>query len=228
MGGLAVVWQTLDEARVEAAGCTRCRLAAGRTQVVWLDGNPESDLMFVGEAPGFNEDKLGKPFVGAAGKLLDQLLESVGLDRSKCVICNVIKCRPPGNRNPEADEIATCSPYLKAQIDFIRPAVIVTLGNFATRFMLDRQVSITRVRGQIFKAFGAKVIPTFHPAAALHSGGAGSPQFDLLRSDFRLISSELARSRPAPPAPEPVPPPGPVIAVEAPVLSGMAEQESLF
>ncbi|MEX0789226.1 MAG: uracil-DNA glycosylase, partial [Actinomycetota bacterium] len=145
-----MVWQTLDEARVEAVGCTRCRLAAGRTQVVWMDGNPESDLMFVGEAPGMNEDKLGRPFVGAAGKLLDQLLESVGLDRSKCVICNVIKCRPPGNRNPEPDEIATCSPYLKAQIDFIKPAVIVTLGNFATRYILERQLSITRVRGQIF------------------------------------------------------------------------------
>ncbi len=98
-------------------GCTRCRLATGRTQVVWLDGNPDSDLMFIGEAPGFNEDKLGKPFVGAAGKLLDQLLDHIGLDRGGCVICNVIKCRPPANRNPEPDEIATCSPYLRAQIE---------------------------------------------------------------------------------------------------------------
>lgn len=202
-----MVWKTLDEARIEASGCTRCRLAEGRTQVVWLDGNPDSDLMFVGEAPGFNEDKLGKPFVGAAGKLLDQLLESIGLDRSGCVICNVIKCRPPANRNPEADEIATCSPYLRAQIEFIKPKVIVTLGNFATRFMLDRQLSITRVRGQIFKAFGAKIIPTLHPAAALHSGGVGSPQFALIRSDFDLIKAELSKGNPAPipvrvPAPE--------------------------
>lgn len=185
-----------------------------------MDGNPESDLMFVGEAPGMNEDKLGRPFVGAAGKLLDQLLESIGLDRSKCVICNVIKCRPPANRNPEPDEIATCSPYLKAQIDFIKPTVIVTLGNFATRYILDRQLSITRVRGQIFRAFGAKVIPTLHPAAALHSGGVGSPQFALIRSDFDLISSELAKGRPAPPAPAP--------ALPEPAVEAFVSQESLF
>lgn len=215
-----MVWKTLDEARIEASGCTRCRLAEGRTQVVWLDGNPESDLMFVGEAPGFNEDKLGKPFVGAAGKLLDQLLESIGLDRSGCVICNVIKCRPPANRNPEADEIATCSPYLRAQIEFIKPKVIVTLGNFATRFMLDRQLSITRVRGQIFKAFGAKIIPTLHPAAALHSGGVGSPQFALIRSDFDLIKAELAKDIPAP---IPVRVPVPEVITESPL-----QQDPLF
>jgi uracil-DNA glycosylase family 4 len=220
-----VVWETLDEAKVEALGCTSCRLAATRTQVVWLDGNPESDLMFVGEAPGMNEDKIGRPFVGAAGKLLDQLLDSIGLDRGKCVICNVIKCRPPANRNPEADEIATCSPYLKAQIEFIKPTVIVTLGNFATRFILERQISITRARGQIFRAFGAKVIPTFHPAAALHSGGVTSPQFALLRSDFKLVSSELAKGK-RPPAPPPVavaPAPVPV-----PVVEALVQQESLF
>jgi uracil-DNA glycosylase family 4 len=220
-----VVWETLDEAKVEALGCTSCRLAATRTQVVWLDGNPESDLMFVGEAPGMNEDKIGRPFVGAAGKLLDQLLDSIGLDRGKCVICNVIKCRPPGNRNPEPDEIATCSPYLKAQIEFIKPTVIVTLGNFATRFILERQISITRARGQIFRAFGAKVIPTFHPAAALHSGGVTSPQFALLRSDFKLVSSELAKGK-RPQAPPPVavaPAPVPV-----PVVEALVQQESLF
>lgn len=212
------MWQTLDEARVEAAGCTRCRLSAGRTQVVWLDGNPDSDLMFVGEAPGFHEDKQGRPFVGAAGKLLDGLLESIGLDRSHCVICNVIKCRPPANRNPEPDEIATCSPYLKAQIDFIKPTVIVTLGNFATRFILERQLSITRVRGQIFKAWGAKVIPTLHPAAALHSGGVGSPQFALIRSDFDLIRQELAKGRP----------PGEPPAAPAAPAATLVEQGSLF
>jgi uracil-DNA glycosylase family 4 len=220
-----VVWETLDEAKVEALGCTRCRLAATRTQVVWLDGNPDSDLMFVGEAPGMNEDKIGRPFVGAAGKLLDQLLDSIGLDRGKCVICNVIKCRPPGNRNPEPDEIATCTPYLKAQIEFIKPTVIVTLGNFATRFILERQVSITRARGQIFRAFGAKVIPTFHPAAALHSGGATSPQFALLRSDFKLISSELAKGN-RPPAPPRVPV-APAL-VPVPVAEALVQQESLF
>jgi len=191
-----------------------------------MDGNPESDLMFVGEAPGFHEDRLGKPFVGAAGKLLDGLLEYIGLDRSGCVICNVIKCRPPANRNPEPDEIASCTPYLRAQIEFIKPTVIVTLGNFATRFLLERQLSITRVRGQIFRTFGAKVIPTLHPAAALHSGGVGSPQYALIRSDFDLVKRELATARPVPaPAPAPAAA-GPV--APAPDAGPLVEQGSLF
>ena len=155
------MWQTLAEAKAEALTCTRCRLAGGRTQVVWMDGNPDSDLMFVGEAPGFHEDRQGLPFVGAAGQLLDTMLGSIGLDRSHCTICNVIKCRPPGNRDPMPDEIDACRPYLEAQIGFIRPKVIVTLGNFATRFVLARQVSISRVRGQRFQMLGATVIPTF-------------------------------------------------------------------
>lgn len=239
-----MVWQTLDEAMIEAAGCTRCPLAKGRTQVVWLDGNPDSDLMFIGEAPGFHEDRQGRPFVGAAGRLLDGLLESIGLDRTKCVICNVLKCRPPANRNPEPDEIETCSPYLRAQIEFIRPTVIVTLGNFATRFMLERQVSITRVRGQVFRAFGAKVIPTLHPAAALHSGGAGSPQYKMLRADFALIQRELARSRmprpvavppvtespgrPAPPESAPARRPATLAPVPPAAPESVLEQGSLF
>lgn len=166
--------------------------------MVWLDGNPDSNLMFVGEAPGFHEDRQGRPFVGAAGKLLDTMLGSIGLDRTGCVICNVIKCRPPRNRDPAPDEIETCSPYLQAQIDFIKPAVIVTLGNFATRFILRRQVSISAVRGRVFEAFGAKVIPTFHPAAALHSGGESSPAAMSIRSDFALIAVQLAAVRPKP------------------------------
>lgn len=210
-------WQTLEDARVEAATCTKCRLASGRTQVVWLDGSTDSDLMFVGEAPGFHEDRQGKPFVGAAGKLLDSMLEAIGLDRSKCVICNVIKCRPPGNRNPEPDEISSCTPYLKAQIEFIKPKVIVTLGNFATRFMLERQVSISRVRGQKFEAFGATVIPTFHPASALHSGGVGSPAWTAIRSDFDVIKAQLEAGKAAAQVNE-----------EAPAEDAVLEQGSLF
>jgi len=157
-----------------------------------MDGNPSSDLMFIGEAPGFYEDKEGRPFVGAAGKLLNDMLASIGLDRNGCTICNVIKCRPPNNRNPHPDEIESCHPYLQAQITFIRPSVIVTLGNFATRFMLQQQVSITRVRGQKFTKDGITVIPTFHPAAVLHSGGVkGSPAMTGLRSDFELVASTL-------------------------------------
>lgn len=195
-----MVWHSLDEVRAEALECEKCRLHEGRTQVVWMDGNPESDLMFIGEAPGFHEDREGRPFVGAAGKLLDEMLSSIGLDRTKCTICNVIKCRPPNNRNPLADEIDSCRPYLQAQIDFIKPTVIVTLGNFATRFVLASQVSISRVRGQRFDRFGAVVIPTFHPAAVLHSGGSNSPTATALRADFQLIQSVLEERKVAPAA----------------------------
>lgn len=217
-----MTWQTLAEAQVDALACTQCRLAGGRTQVVWMDGNPDSDLMFIGEAPGFHEDKQGVPFVGAAGQLLDSMLASIGLDRSRCTICNVIKCRPPGNRDPMPDEIAACKPFLQAQIDFIKPQVIVTLGNFATRFVLDRQVSITRVRGQRFEVGGIAVIPTFHPAAVLHGGGGASPQAAALRDDFRLVSAILAQAPPRP-APQPVAP-QPAEAFEGEPF----EQEALF
>lgn len=154
--------------------------------------------MFIGEAPGFHEDRQGRPFVGAAGKLLDQMLASIGLDRTQCTICNVLKCRPPGNRNPLPVEIETCNPYLEAQIKFIDPQVIVTLGNFATRFMLKSQVPISRVRGQKFKHGRATVIPTFHPAAVLHGGGAAkSPAMVAIRADFGLISETLESTRSA-------------------------------
>jgi DNA polymerase len=209
-----VTWETLAEARDEALGCTKCRLAGGRTQVVWMDGNPDSDLMFIGEAPGFHEDRQGLPFVGAAGQLLDTMLGSIGLDRTRCTICNVIKCRPPGNRDPMPDEIEACRPFLEAQLRFIKPRVVVTLGNFATRFILAKQVSISRVRGQRFEINGLTVIPTFHPAAVLHGGGNASPAFTALQDDFRLIASVLAEPVPEAPAEEP--------AVET------AEQEALF
>jgi len=211
-----VTWQTLAEARDEALTCTKCRLAGGRTQVVWMDGNPEAPLMFVGEAPGFHEDRQGLPFVGAAGQLLDTMLGSIGLDRSRCSICNVIKCRPPGNRDPMPDEIEACRPFLEAQLQFIKPRVIVTLGNFATRFVLAKQVSISRVRGQRFEVDGRTVIPTYHPAAVLHGGGNASPAFKALQEDFRLVASVLAEPPPAiPDEPEPAP-------------EETAEQEALF
>lgn len=186
-----MTWQNLDEVREAALGCTLCPLAEGRTQVVWMDGNPDSDLMFIGEAPGFHEDKQGRPFVGAAGKLLDALLAEIGLDRTRCCICNVLKCRPPSNRNPAPEEIELCDPYLEAQIRFVEPRVIVTLGNFATRYVLKNQVSISKVRGQRFEAFGAVVIPTFHPAAVLHGGGERSPAMTAMRADFQTIGSLL-------------------------------------
>jgi uracil-DNA glycosylase family 4 len=214
-----VVWPTLEEARVEALACTKCRLAGGRTQVVWMDGNPSADLLFIGEAPGFHEDRLGRPFVGAAGQLLDSMLASIGLDRTTCAIANVIKCRPPGNRDPMPDEIDACRPYLEAQIHFMAPRVIVTLGNFATRFVLDRQVGISRVRGQRFAMLGATVIPTFHPAAVLHGGGQASPQMQALRSDFALIRQVLDEPKSAPQIPQ---------APEGPSAEERVEQQSFF
>ena len=182
--------------RAEALGCVRCRLSETRTNVVWADGNLDSDVLFIGEGPGFHEDQQGIPFVGAAGQLLDRMLEEVSLDRTKVAIVNVVKCRPPGNRDPLPDEIDACKPYLDAQIDHMRPKVIVTLGNFATRFILQDQVGITKVRGQRFERRNATVIPTFHPAAALRGGrfGGMSP-VDAIRADLQLVRSVLDEQR---------------------------------
>jgi uracil-DNA glycosylase len=187
--------------RDEALACTKCALAQGRTQVVWADGNLDSEVCFIGEAPGFHEDKQGKPFVGAAGQLLDKLLGEVELDRTRVAIVNVLKCRPPGNRDPLPDEIEACTPWLEAQLGHMRPRVIVTLGNFATRFILQQQIGITRARGHKFKYKDAVVIPTFHPAAALRGGrfGGMSP-IDAIRADLRLMREVLDST---PPSPEP-------------------------
>ena len=175
----------------EAATCTRCRLAGGRTQVVFGVGDPQADLMFIGEGPGFHEDKQGEPFVGAAGQLLNRMLEEIGLRREDVYINNVVMCRPPGNRDPLPDEIEACTPWLVERLSLIQPAIVVTLGNFATRFVLNKQVAISRVRGQRFSWHGRTVIPTFHPAAILHGGGESSRQFELLREDFGLIRRTL-------------------------------------
>ncbi len=190
--------RTLQEAGLEASGCTKCRLAGGRTQVVYGIGNADADLMFIGEGPGYYEDKQGEPFVGAAGQLLNKMLEEIGIRRADVRITNVILCRPPGNRDPMPDEVETCTPWLREQIELVDPRVIVTLGNFATRFMLDKPVSISRVRGQRFPLEGRTVIPTFHPAAILRGGGEASTQMAALRSDFQEIKRALAEM------PEPV------------------------
>ncbi|HXF73727.1 MAG TPA: uracil-DNA glycosylase family protein [Actinomycetota bacterium] len=188
--------RTIEEAAREAASCTRCRLARGRTQVVYGVGNPRAELMFIGEAPGYHEDRQGEPFVGAAGQLLTRMLEGIGLRREDVWICNVLKCRPPGNRDPLPDEIEACAPWLVEQIELVDPRIIVTLGNFATRFILDRPVSISRVRGQRFPWKGKTVIPTFHPAAVLHGGGQASSQMEALRRDFEEIRAALAERPP--------------------------------
>ncbi len=186
----------LEELGIFASSCTRCRLARGRTQVVFGVGDPNADLMFVGEGPGYYEDKQGEPFVGAAGQLLTRLLGEVGLRRQDVYITNVVKCRPPGNRDPLPDEIEACRPYLIGQIENVRPRVIMTLGNFATRVILDRQVSISRVRGQRFDWDGCAVIPTFHPAAVLRGGGESGTHMVAIRADFRRVREVLDEPQP--------------------------------
>ena len=193
--------RTLESAAGEAATCTKCGLADGRTQVVYGVGNPHADLLFIGEAPGMHEDKQGIPFVGAAGQLLTRMLEGIGLTREEVYIANVIKCRPPGNRDPLPDEIEACTPWLIEQVSLIQPSVIVTLGNFATKFVLQTQQGITRMRGSVYPWHGRKVIPTFHPAAILHGGGEKSRQFSDLQEDFELIKRTLATPKPAPAPP---------------------------
>jgi DNA polymerase len=154
----------------EASECTRCRLHEHRTTVVFGDGNPDAELMFIGEGPGQHEDEQGLPFVGRSGQLLSTLLERVGLSRPEVYIANVVKCRPPGNRDPREDEIAACKGYLVQQIKLIDPAVVVTLGNFSTKLLLKTQTGITRMRGRAYPWWGRHVVPTFHPAAALRNG----------------------------------------------------------
>ena len=176
---------SLADVEREASACTRCPLSRGRTNVVFGVGDPTADLMFVGEGPGAQEDLQGEPFVGRSGKLLDQLmLEELGLTRDRCYVCNTIKCRPPGNRDPLPAEIATCRPWLEAQLDIVDPKVVVTLGNFATKLLLDTNQGITRVRGRSYPFRRGHLVPTYHPAAVLRSGGESVAQMraDLVRA----------------------------------------------
>jgi uracil-DNA glycosylase len=172
-----------------AAICVACRLAETRTQVVFGVGDPGAHLMFVGEAPGYHEDQQGIPFVGAAGKLLDQLLAEIGLERDQVYIANVLKCRPPGNRDPQADEVDACKGWLRSQMLLVDPMVVVTLGNFATRLLLKRDVGITRLRGQVYPWWNRHLVPTFHPAAALRGG---EQVLEQMRADFSLVAEVLA------------------------------------
>ncbi len=181
---------TLDEVEASARACVACPLSASRTNVVFSRGDPASDLMFVGEAPGRDEDAAGEPFVGRSGKLLDKLLaEELGRDRTECYVCNVVKCHPPGNRDPLPDEVETCRHFLDAQVELIKPRVIVTLGNFASRTLLGRNEGITRLRGSTYTYGPAVLVPTYHPAAALRGGGTVLAE---MRADFVRAKRALA------------------------------------
>ena len=201
----------------EVSTCTRCPLAQGRTQVVFGSGDPDADLMFVGEAPGFHEDKQGVPFVGAAGTLLDQLLAGIGLIRDDVFVANTLKCRPPGNRDPMPEEIEACEGHLWRQIELIQPRVVATLGNFATKLLSGRPTGITRVHGQEQEATlgGHRVLlyPLYHPAAALYT----PRMLEVLQSDFARLPELLGREV-APPEP----------AFVAPVTAEPALQLGLF
>jgi DNA polymerase len=213
-----------DELRAygeSTAACTRCRLAQTRTQVVFGAGNPRAELMFVGEAPGFHEDKQGLPFVGQAGKLLEKLLAQIGLLREDVYIANVLKCRPPGNRDPLPEEIEACESHLFRQIELIEPTVVATLGNFATKLLSGRPLGITRVHGQEQRTTlgGRSVLlyPLYHPAAALYTPA----MLKVLESDFARIPELLGSV-----VPEPLAVPQPALTLVA--AQPPAEQLGLF
>ena len=182
----------LAELRATAMGCPRCGLAATRRTVVFGEGDEGARLMVVGEAPGGEEDRTGRPFVGRAGKLLDLLLASVGFPRESVYICNVLKCRPPGNRNPQPEEIEACSPFLRRQVELIAPEVILTVGTFPSQTLLGSSDPINRLRGRVHSYQGTPLIPTYHPAALLRNPGWIRPVWEDLQRLRQLIDGEAA------------------------------------
>ena len=181
----------LDALRTEASSCIRCALSQTRTQVVFGNGHPDADLMFVGEAPGFHEDQQGIPFVGQAGKLLDKLLAGIGLTRADVYVANTLKCRPPGNRDPLPDEKQKCEPWLFKQIELIRPKVIATLGNHATKQLTGKETGITRIHGEpqqaVYGPVTVTIFPLYHPAAALYTPA----MLKVLEEDFAKLPALL-------------------------------------
>ena len=181
---------TLDEVRRELGDCKRCKLCEGRSQIVFGVGSPRAELVFVGEGPGAEEDAQGVPFVGPAGQLLTKMIEAMGFRRDEVYICNVVKCRPPGNRNPEPEEIAACEPFLQAQLAAIQPKVIVALGKFAAQTLLRDPTPITRIRGQWRAYAGISLMPTFHPAYLLRQPG----EKKLAWADLQQVMKKLGKS----------------------------------
>jgi DNA polymerase len=180
---------TLERIREDIGECTRCKLHEGRTKIVFGEGNPKAELMFVGEGPGADEDATGRPFVGAAGKLLDRIIEAIGLKREDVYIANVVKCRPPGNRKPEKDESSTCQQFLFRQIDVVRPKIIVALGNTPVETLLGLKLGITKARGEFYDYHGIKLMPTFHPAYLLRDPTKKREVWQ----DMKKVRAELGR-----------------------------------
>ena len=163
------VKETLEDIRRDLGDCRRCQLSSGRKNIVFGAGSPGARLVFVGEGPGYDEDQQGEPFVGAAGRLLTKIIKAIGLTRDQVYICNIIKCRPPGNRNPEPDEVETCSPFLRRQLQAIKPEFVCALGKFAAQTILETTEPISRLRGRMYDYMGLRVIPTYHPAYLLRN-----------------------------------------------------------
>jgi uracil-DNA glycosylase len=187
---------SLDRVAAQVAACRRCALGSERTNAVPGEGNPHAAVMFVGEAPGREEDAQGRPFVGPAGQLLTRMIAAMGLAREDVYIANVIKCRPPGNREPAPEEVAACKDYLRRQLALVRPRVVVALGGHATRWFLGASAGITRVRGQIFDEGDVKVVPTFHPSYLLRSPGEKGKAWADLQVVMRLVDLPLPGARP--------------------------------
>jgi uracil-DNA glycosylase len=181
----------LEAIRAEIGDCQRCKLAPCRTNIVFGSGNSNAELVFVGEAPGYDEDQQGLPFVGRAGQLLTKIIESINLKREEVYICNVLKCRPPENRNPEPDEVAACNPFLRKQLAVIRPKIVCCLGTFAAQTVLQTAASISKLRGKFFDLDGMRVIATFHPAYLLRSPEKKREVWE----DMKQIRAELFRLR---------------------------------
>jgi len=184
---VAVAFDTLDTLRAHIGECRRCTLSESRTTIVFGAGDPHARIMLVGEAPGKNEDLTGTPFVGAAGKLLDELLATAGLSRDDVYIANILKCRPPGNRDPRPLEVQTCTPFLDAQLALVKPDIVVTLGNYATRFVLGTAEGITTLRGRMVTEEGRHIYPVFHPAATIYDRS----KRDILAEDFARLPQLL-------------------------------------
>lgn len=183
---------SLNAVREELGDCQRCKLArAGRNTIVFGEGNPRARLVFVGEAPGFHEDRQGRPFVGAAGELLDKMIVAMGLTRADVYICNVVKCRPPDNRNPEPDEVVACQPFMLAQVRAIGPEIVVAMGKFAAQTLLNTTEAISRLRGRFHPYFDAKLMPTFHPAYLLRNPSDKR----LAWQDLQAVMAELGLGR---------------------------------
>jgi DNA polymerase len=186
--------KTLDEVRRELGDCKRCKLCEGRKNIVFGVGNPKAQLVFVGEGPGAEEDLQGVPFVGAAGQLLTKMIEAMGFSRDEVYICNVVKCRPPGNRNPEPDEVAACEPFLRAQLEALQPRVIVALGKFAAQTLLRDQTKITQLRGNWREYGGVPLMPTFHPAYLLRNPAEKRSAWSDLQQVMKMFGKEPRRA----------------------------------